>query len=65
MGLVTGAKHEKMCPICGSDNIMRETEDDGSGATVKTRVTAYPLFKCRECGSYHRSGHAVRKTELR
>jgi len=65
MGLVAGAKHDRMCPICGGENLKRPTRKDGSGRTVPTRVRAYPLYQCEDCRSWHRSGMSVMKAEIR
>ena len=40
---------ESVCPNCGSENVTEQT-----GKTIKANVTAYPAYRCDNCGTHMR-----------
>ena len=59
VGVMEGAKDDKMCRNCGSTSLRRHSHSH------HTTANRYPLYHCRKCGAWVRGRNALQGTELR
>jgi uncharacterized Zn finger protein len=58
MGLYLDVEGD-VCGRCGSEDLQPVT------ATAKTPNSAFPMFQCGGCGSFHRDGRRIRAVNIR